>query len=155
MVHRTETGLLICSGSDYHLSLCFLFLLAQFGSSGVKELQGAEISTQGRICKTGGSCLGALFPGIITSHHIHPVISYFKKPSTQEASLWGPCGSHARPTIFVSFNVHYKKSIGPCHAVLRMPLATTTCQIKSSQSNKMSLEEIMGVYYYYLPVYWQ
>lgn len=57
------------------------YCFAQFGSSGVSELKGAEISNQRGEFAKWGSCLGALIPGYhhITSHHIHPVISYFNK----------------------------------------------------------------------------
>lgn len=110
----------------------------------MKELQGAEISTKGRICKTEGVLSWGPHPGvIITSHHIHPVISYFNKTiNTHKKQASGvQVGLAQDLPLFLFLSMYITRRALGLDTVLRMPLATTTCQIKSSQSNKMSLEE--------------
>lgn len=111
----------------------------------MKELQGAEISTKGANLQNGGVLSWGPHPGvIITSHHIHPVISYFNKTinTHKKQSLWGSkWDSHKTYLLFLFLSMYITRRALGLDTVLRMRLATTTCQIKSSQSNKMSLEE--------------
>lgn len=111
----------------------------------MKELQGAEISTKGANLQNGGVLSWGPHPGvIITSHHIHPVISYFNKTintHTRSKPLGVQVGFAQDLPLFLFLSMYITRRALGLDTVLRMPLATTTCQIKSSQSNKMSLEE--------------